>query len=148
MQQFIQSRRIGNVITFLALIIVLSLSSCSRKVTFPPSAAVPAASGWALVKSTDTNYAVKIRIDNLAPPQNLVPPQDVYIVWVDTESDGIKRLGSIQSSSGFLSKALKASLDATIPFKPTRIMITAEAEPDPAYPSMYTVLRTGVISVR
>jgi hypothetical protein len=69
-------------------------------------------------------------------------------VWVDTESDGIKRLGSMQSSRSFLSSALKASLDATMPYKPIRVTVTAESEPDPAYPGMYTVLRTGVINVK
>lgn len=144
MQKFLPSRRTRNVIPFLALIIALSLSACSSKVTFPNSSVVPAAEGWAQVKSTDTNYAVKIRITNLAPPEKLSPPQNTYIVWADTESNGIRRLGSIRSSKGFLGKAFKASLDATIPYKPTRIIITAESEPDPLYPGMYTVLHTDV----
>lgn len=144
MQKTKPTCRTRNVIPSLALVIALSLSACSSKVTFPNSSVVPAANGWAQVKSTDTNYAVKIRIANLAPPERLSPPQNNYIVWVDTEANGIRRLGSIQSSRGFLSKAYKASLDATIPYKPTRIIITAESESDPLYPGMTTVLHTDV----
>lgn len=148
MQKDLQSRLKTGTISFLALILVLSLGSCSRKVSFAPSVAVPAADGWVKVKSTENNYEFKIRIANLAPAQNLTPPQSVYVVWVDTEADGIKRLGSMQSSSGFMSKALKASLDATMPFKPVRIVITAESDPNPLFPGMYTVLRSGAIKVR
>lgn len=137
-----------NAVAFLALIAVLSLASCSSKTAFLSSSIVPAAEGWVQVRHTDTNYAIRIRIVNLAPSRKLDPPQDIYIVWVDTESDGIRRLGSMQSSTGFLSKALKASLDATIPYKPIRIMITAESERDPLHPGMYTVLRTGVVKIR
>lgn len=37
----------------------------------------------------------------------------------------------MQSSSGFISKTLKASLDATIPYKPVRVIVIAEEE-DPS----------------
>lgn len=148
MQKNLQGRLTRGAIPFLAILFILSLGSCSRKVSFTPSREVPAAKGWVRVKHTESNYEVKIRIDNLAPATNLSPPQHVYIVWVDTESDGIKRLGSMQSSRSFLSSALKASLDATMPYKPIRVTVTAESEPDPAYPGMYTVLRTGVINVK
>jgi len=109
---------------------------------------VPAAEGWAKVKRTESNYSVRIRIHHLAPAERLNPPQEVYTVWVDTEANGIRWLGSMKSSSGFLSKTLKASLDATIPYKPVRVIVTAEQEDHPEHPGLYTVLQTGSIRVR
>lgn len=131
---------------FLMLTLTLTLGSCSRKVAFAPSSIVPAAEGWARVKKTENHYAVRIRIDNLAPAERLDPPHRVYIVWVDTESDGVRWLGSMNSSKVFLSKALSASLDATIPYKPIMVMITAERESHPTSPGTFTVLRTGRIN--
>lgn len=145
MKKNLQSRLKAGAFFVMALTLALALSSCSPKVNFQTSSVVPAAEGWAKVKRTESNYAVKIRIYNLAPTKNLNPPQRVYIVWVDTEANGIKWLGSMQSSSGFLSKTLKASLDATIPYKPVRVIITAESETHPQYPGVYTVLQTGSI---
>lgn len=148
MQQILQVRLKAGATPFLALILALSLASCSNKVNFQTSSIVPAAEGWAKVKRTDNNYTVRIRINHLAPAENLNPPQEVYTIWVDTEANGIKWLGSMKSSSGFLSRTLKASFDATLPYQPVRVIITAERENHPEHPGFYTVLQTGSIKVR
>src|SRR5690606_2970513 len=131
---------------FLTLALILTCGACSRKVAFSPSSTVPAADGWARVKKTENHYAVKIRIANLAPAERLNPPQRVYIVWVDTESDGVRWLGSMNSSKKFMSKALSASLDATIPYKPVMVMITAEDETRPSSPGTFKIMRTTRIN--
>lgn len=146
MKRTLQSRLKPGTVCLLSL--ALLLASCSHKVNFQTSSVVPAAEGWAKVKRTESNYSVRIRIQHLAPAERLNPPQEVYTVWVDTEANGIRWLGSMKSSSGFLSKTFKASLDATIPYQPVRVIVTAERVDHPEHPGFYTILQTGSIRVR
>lgn len=88
------------------------------------------------------NYAIDVRIVNLAEPGKLSPPKDAYVVWMESNEERTKKLGRITTSSGLLSKALKANLSTTSTNKPTRIYITAETNPDVDYPDGVIVLDT------
>ncbi len=106
---------------------VVQLSAQAQKVHFKTSSIVPAAEGTVKVSTNkDKGYNIRINILHLAGPQRLQPASKTYIVWMDTEQNSTKNLGEMQSKDGFLSKALKAHLTTTTPFKPTRIFITAE----------------------
>lgn len=123
--------------------VIPSFSSCARKVTFSVSPVVPAAQGSVKVKKDkNNNYAIEVNAKNLAEANRLSPPKETYVVWIETERNGIKNIGQMNSSSGFLSSKLKASLKAVTPFKPTRVLITAEDNADIRYPGMQVVLRT------
>lgn len=118
------------------------LSACSRKMTFAASSVVPAASGWVKYKRDNNgNYAVQVKVRNLAPSTSLAPPRDAYVVWVETDANGIKNLGRINSSSGLLSKRLKATLDAVTPYRPRSFFISAENDAQISYPGPEVVLR-------
>ena len=125
------------------LMIILLLTSCSRKIYFQPSAYVPAAEGAVKIrKDNNNNYRVKIFVRNLAASKRLESPRDNYVVWSETESNGIKNIGQIISSKKLFSKKLSASLTAVSSFKPTRIFITGEDNGNVQYPGFQTVLTT------
>jgi hypothetical protein len=105
----------------------IQVRTFSQQVHFRTSTVVPAAEGTVKVSNNkDKGYNIDISILHLAGPGRLQPASKTYIVWMDTEQNGMKNLGEMQSKDGFLSQTLKASLKTTTPFKPTRIFITAE----------------------
>jgi hypothetical protein len=127
---------------FFVLILFL-LSSCSHKLRFDTSITAPAAKGFVKYKKDrNDNYAIHIKVSNLAPAKSLVPSRETYLVWMESRSNGIQNLGKMNSSSGFLSKALKASLDAVSPYEPRGFFITAEDDVEVTYPGPEVVLRT------
>ena len=126
------------------LLLTAFLCSCSRKITFNTSTAVPAAQGYVKLKTDDNgNHAVSIKIENLASPQRLRPPGEAYVVWIETRNSGVKNIGQLKSSSGLFSNSLEATLNTVTPFKPTRVFITAEERSDIQYPGAQTVLQTS-----
>jgi len=132
---------------FIAIIlfigVIFFLGSCSRKIAFQTSSVVPAAEGTVKIKKdNNNNYHIEVDIVNLAEPNRLQPAKKTYVVWMETDLEGAKNIGQINSSSSFLSKRLKASFDAVSAIKPTRIFITAEDEGAVQYPGMQ-VLSTG-----
>ncbi len=124
-------------------IIIMTLSSCSRKMTFQNSRIVPAATGSVKVKKTKNgNYQVDVKTMHLAKPENLTPPKKVYVVWMKTEDNNVRNIGMIKSSSGFLSNTLKGELTATSTSKPTSIFITAEDDGNIQYPNNDVIIET------
>lgn len=119
-------------------ILLFSFSSCSKKIPFQTSAVVPAATGTvALKKDNNDNYQIKISLADLAAPSRLEPPKNTYVVWMQTENDGIKNIGQIQVSSN-----LKASVEAVSSSKPIKIFITAEDDSAIQNPDKQVVLTT------
>jgi len=91
------------------------------------SVVVPAAQGTVQIKTdANKNYAIKIKISNLAPSTRLSPPRDAYVVWLVTVGKVAKNLGQLNSSSDFMSKNLNASFETISGLKPSKIIITAE----------------------
>lgn len=105
----------------------IQVRGSAQEVHFKASTVVPAAEGSVKVSANkDKGYNIDISILHLAGPGRLQPAAKTYIVWMDTEQNGVKNLGEMQSKDSFLSNTLKASLKTTTPFKPIRIFITAE----------------------
>ena len=122
---------------------ILSISSCAKTIHFSPSVVVPAASGVVKVKKDqNNNYGISVSLRNLAPSKNLTPSRQNYVVWVDTESNGVKNIGQVNTSTSILSKTLKANLNANIPFKIKQVFITAEDVQNVASPGTQIVLTT------
>ena len=125
------------------MVLVLMLASCSRKMTFETSRVVPAAKGSVTIKKEkNNNYQVNVKTTNLAKPENLTPPKNVYVVWMRTEDNNVRNIGKIESSSGIFSKALKGDLKATATSKPISVFITAENDGNVQYPGNQVVLQT------
>ena len=128
----------------LILFLALALGACSSKMTFQNSSIVPAATGEVKVKKDkNDNYQITVNVANLAEPQKLSPSRDVYIVWMDSNRNLIKKLGQIKVGSGMFSKALTGELTVTESEKPDRVFITAENNADTMNPSTEVVLTTG-----
>lgn len=141
--QLSKLKSVSLVITLLVIVIVLP-ASCSRKVGFATSTVVPAADGKVKVKKdNNNNYAVDVTVKHLAEPNRLPQPKDVYVVWIETERNGVQNLGQLATSSGFLSSTLKAELKAVTPYKPSRVFITGEDAATVNYPGSYVVLNTS-----
>ena len=120
------------------------LPGCSKKLSFATSPVIPAAHGSVRIdRDKNENYTIEVEVTNLAEPKNLQPPRETYVVWMETKKNGIKNIGQLNTSSGFFSSALKASLKTVTPNKPTRFFITAEDKGDVQYPGSQVVLRTG-----
>lgn len=55
------------------------------------------------------------------------------VVWMETSGNGTKNIGSLNTSSGFLSGKMKSSLKTVTPYKPTGFYITAEDDASVQY---------------
>ncbi len=134
----------GKILLFAIIVFAaFSLSSCAKKMTFGTSSVVPAAQGSVKLKSDkNNNTSIDLSVERLAKPEDLTPPRKTYVVWMETAGNGTKNIGSINTSSGFLSGKLKSSLKTVTPYKPTGFFITAEDDETITYPGSQVVLRT------
>jgi hypothetical protein len=128
----------------LAVIMLLTFTSCGKNIAFQNSSIVPAAEGKVSVKKdSNKNYSIAIKISNLAEVTRLQPSKNVYVVWMETEESLVKNIGQIKSDTGFMSSKLKASFETVTSFKPSKIFITAEDNADVQYPGMQLILTTN-----
>ena len=125
--------------------LALLLQSCGASShAFSNSSVVPAAKGSVKVqKDKNHNYNIDLSVTHLADPKRLTPSKEMYIVWMETEENGAKNIGQLNTSSGFLSKTMKSSLKTVSSSKPTSFFITAEDDSHIQYPGGVEVLRTG-----
>lgn len=133
-------------LVFFSLVMLTTLYSCAKKVSFQTSSVVPAAQGSVkLTKDNNNNYGIKIYLANLAEPDRLQPSKSSYVVWMESDDNVIRNIGQINTSTGFMSSKLKASFETVSPVKPTKIFITAEDDPGIQYPGMQVILTTESI---
>jgi hypothetical protein len=138
---FKKARVFDCAVAILLLISLLLTTSCARKIHFDNSNVVPAARGTVKVKTDDNNnHSIQVNVRHLAPPARLQPPKSVYVVWIETTQNGVQNLGQLKTSTGLISKTLKASLDAVTPFTPRRVFVTAENQANIEFPSSFVVL--------
>ena len=124
--------------------IIFFVASCDTTVPFLNSSVVPAATGTVtLKKDGNQNYAIKVQIENLAEVERLQSSKQMYIVWMETERGNAENLGQLNSSSGFMSKKLSASLETVSSFKPVRFFVTTEFTRNVRYPGAEEILTTN-----
>jgi hypothetical protein len=124
-------------------VLLLFALSCSRKINFVTSEIVPAAEGTISMKrDKNNNYAINVSVKNLATPDRLPEPKTLYVLWIETEGNGIKNLGQLNTSNSLLSSGLSASLKTITAFKPVRFFITGENDASVTQPGNYVVLNT------
>lgn len=122
---------------------MLPFNTYAKKIKFMPSSVVPAAKGYVKVKSNNNNnHSIKIEIRDLADVERLHTSKITYIVWIETDQGKTEILGKIDSSSGFMSKQMKASMETVSSYKPSRIFITAEEFENAQTPGDRIILTT------
>lgn len=121
-----------NIISALAGIMIFFIfGTCAAQVDFKISSVIPVARGTVNVKKDKyNNYVIKLDLMNLAEAGRLTPPKNTYFVWMVTEDNMIKNIGQVRTTTGVLSKKLKASFETKSSFKPVKIFITAEYDPN------------------
>lgn len=141
-QQFYKMKR-NYFSGILMIAMMLIIASCATSESFLNSSVVPGATGKVKVKKdSNQNYAINVDIADLAAVERLQSSKQTYVVWMETEKGNTENLGQLKSSTGFLSKQHKASLETTSPFKPVRIFVTAENGSNERYPDPETILTT------
>jgi hypothetical protein len=93
-------------------------------------------------RDKNNNYAINVSVKNLATPDRLPEPKTLYVLWIETEGNGIKNLGQLNTSNSLLSSGLSASLKTITAFKPVRFFITGENDASVTQPGNYVVLNT------
>lgn len=117
-------------LAIMVFMMMASFSSCSRKVAFLTSSVVPAAEGYVQVKKDgNQNYAISLKVSNLAEVDKLQPPKKTYVVWMETDRGLTKNIGQVVSSNN-----LNANFETVSSFKPVKIFLTAEENENVQYP--------------
>ena len=136
------SRKFSRILPILLLTLVLA--SCSKTVRFNISPVIPAAVGTVKLGTDDNkNRTVTLSIKNLVDPGRLTPPKKIYVVWMQTKSNGVKSLGTLISTEGYFSSTRTASFTSVIRDEPMRFYITAEDNASVTGPGPVTVLTTS-----
>lgn len=123
---------------FLALTLVLIISSCAAVARFPVSSIAPAAEIIAKKKKDENkNFVIEVTAKYLASADRLNPPKNNYVVWILTKDNGTKNIGQLTNVNGRTSY-----LKAITPFIVKEIFITAEEQGNISEPSGTEVSRT------
>lgn len=107
------------------IILAIILSSCSSFREFPVSDKTPGAELKVSI-TTDKyeNNVIRIKTKYLVAPKRLNPSKSFYVVWIETELNGVMNVGRLTS------KTSKTSFLRTLtPFEPAEVFITAEDNP-------------------
>lgn len=144
MNQCFIKRTFSGIFIPLLIIVLLSVSGCSKKLAFQQSTVVPAAKGYVkITKDENKNYRIKLELSDLAEIKRLDPQKESYVVWMSSDNNTTTNLGRISSSGSLLSKRLTVSFETVTAIKPSLIFITAENESNTKYPTGTTILTTG-----
>jgi len=119
------------VLALTAALMIFGVTSCAAQADFLNSSVVPAARGSVKVKKDKyNNFLIDIQVISLAEAARLTPPKNTYVVWMVTDDNLIKNIGQIRTSKSLFSKKLKAGFETMSSFRPVRIFITAEYDPN------------------
>jgi len=135
------SRKI--IVSIIALLSIILVSSCSKKVNFQTSSVVPAARGNVKInRDGNKNYVIKLHLSDLAEVERLQMDKESYVIWMVTDNEEKKNIGLLNSSSGRLSNKLKADFETSSSTRPIQIFITAEEDASVQYPGSRVILTT------
>jgi outer membrane biogenesis lipoprotein LolB len=124
---------------------ILLFTACAKKMHFQTNKTVPAARGFAQVKTDENNnYTIRIKIQNLAEVERLLENKNTYVVWMQTEQISAINIGQILSKTTSFSNNLKAEFNTISAMKPIRIFITAEENGAVSFPGNLLVLSTDI----
>lgn len=133
----------------LAVMMTITLTSCTKKITFLNSIVVPGADGYVKVKKDNNkNYIIEVEVSDLAKVERVQASKTTYVVWMETDEGNAENLGQLNSSTSFFSKRHSASLETVSSYKPVKIFITTEEGVNTQTPGRQVVLTTENFSVK
>lgn len=128
---------------FLIVVALLAIwpMSSGKKYQMTADASVPAASGEIAVQTdkSNGNMKVDIKVDHLAQPANLTPPENAYVVWIRPSGEEAHKQGSLG-----VDKDLKGELRVITNSKNFDVFITAEQSGSVTTPSGVQILQAHV----
>jgi len=128
---------------FFLSMMVLLVSACAKKINLNTSSKVPAARGFIKVKKDkNSNYAIDVKVNNLAEAERLQAGKKVYVIWLVTNNEYPKNIGLINSSTKPFSKKLTADFHTVSQGKPDKVFITAEEDGSVQFPGDFVVMST------
>jgi len=124
----------------LAALILSSVTYAAKKFPLTAASLVPGARGTVEI-GTDKNgnTKVKVKVQHLASPESLTPPQNAYIVWFQQKGSNPETEGRLT-----VNKKLEGQFETTTPYKNFDLFITAEQDATTKSPSGTEVLRATV----
>ncbi|UFS72120.1 hypothetical protein LPW11_07995 [Geomonas sp. RF6] len=127
-----------------AVFLFAGVSGCAHKTEVQSSTALPAALGEAQTSLDDNgNTRVRLVLNHVAPPQNLQPPKNTYVVWVETPDKQMYNLGQLK-----IDEDRNGKLTGITPLKVFRLVVTAEDYGTAQTPSSQVVLTTKPIEAK
>lgn len=116
---------------------MILFASCASKKVFPISNVTPAAKISVKVNEDNNgNKEINVKARYLTSPDRLTPSREVYIIWLQTEENGLLNLGQLETDS-----STKASFTSVTAYKPKEIFITAEDNLAIKYPTGQEISR-------
>jgi hypothetical protein len=124
----------------LLLCTMVILSSCASKLVFPVSNVAPAAEISVKIKKDDNgNREINLKSKYLSSPKRLSPKKEFYLVWMQTEDNGLVNLGQLETDASD-----KGSFTAITVYEPKEIFITAEDDAAITYPTGQEISRVKI----
>ncbi|MDQ6665154.1 MAG: hypothetical protein M3Z23_12255 [Acidobacteriota bacterium] len=129
-------------VQLLKLMLAICFTVVGSAKTFPLTASsiVPATRGKAEIgKDRNKNTEVKLSVEHLAPPDNLTPPKETYVVWIQEKGSDPENRGQLK-----VNKKLQAKFQTVTPKTNFDIFVTAEPDANGKAPSGPEVLRATI----
>ena len=112
-----------------------------KKVQMSASTGTPAAHATVTTRIGDNgNTKFDIKVQDLAKPSNLTPPENVYVVWVQPPQQAAMNQGQLR-----VNKGLDGQFDSQSPYKRFKVFITAEKDAQVQKPQGAQVLSANVV---
>lgn len=123
-------------------LLLLIASAFSDDVKLRPGTAVPSAVGDVEYKhDRNGNTSMQLKVEHLAPPANLQPVRQVYVVWVQAAGQPPENKGVLK-----VNKNQEGDVKMVSPHQAFDIFVTAEDAPSVSAPSGPEVLRGTIMN--
>ena len=123
----------------LAIALVWPLSG-GRKVVMTASPSVPAAKGTVYMShDRNKNSAIYMKVEHLAHPSALTPPQSAYVVWIQESGRDAENQGELH-----IGNDLSGEFKTVSPHKQFNVFVTAEQGPQVHSPTGDLVLTAQI----
>lgn len=124
----------------LSLAFFCTIANAAKRFPMTATSIVPAARGQVEIdKDKNGNVRVNMTVADLANPENLTPPANVYVVWLQARGGNPENQGQLK-----VDKKLTASFKTVTPSKTFDLFVTAERDSSAKAPSGPEVLRATI----